>query len=264
MSGEGADAETVDAFLGGRFRLLQPRRGFRCGSEALFLAATVPAEAAGVAVDLGCGPGAVGFAVAARAPSVRVVLVDVDPATVDRVARSRALAENAGLAARLLPVAGDVAEAPERWRPAVERGTADHVLMNPPFFAPGRHRPAEDPDRRRARSRADAAAGLGVWFDAARRLLAPGGRLSLVLPAEALSEILDGLARGFGGVTIHPLWPRPGVAAKRVVVTAARDSRRPLALAPGLVLHDASGTRHAAAAEAILREAAPFPGIGSG
>jgi tRNA1(Val) A37 N6-methylase TrmN6 len=57
------------------------------------------------------------------------------------------------------------------------------------------------------------------------------------------------------GIAIFPLWPRADEAAKRVIVQIRNGSNAPLALLPGLVLHEADG-RYTAAADAILRDGA--------
>src|SRR5262249_60468488 len=49
-----------DAVLGGRLRLLQPRRGHRFGHDAILLAAAVAAKAGDRGVELGAGGGAGG------------------------------------------------------------------------------------------------------------------------------------------------------------------------------------------------------------
>jgi tRNA1(Val) A37 N6-methylase TrmN6 len=60
------------------------------------------------------------------------------------------------------------------------------------------------------------------------------------------------MGRRFGGITLIPLWPRAGEAAKRVVIRAVKDSRGPAALHPGLVLHGPDGA-YTPAAEGVLR-----------
>ena len=52
--------------------------------------------------------------------------------------------------------------------------------------------------------------------------------------------------------TTFPLWPKAGVAAKRVLVQIRKASRAPLALLPGLVLHQESGA-WTEAADGVLR-----------
>ena len=71
---------TDDWILGGRLRLLQPRRGHRFGHDAVLLAAAIPARPGQAAVELGAGVGAAGLALAARVPDLRVTLIEIDAA----------------------------------------------------------------------------------------------------------------------------------------------------------------------------------------
>ena len=81
---------------------------------------------------------------------------------------------------------------------------------------------------------------------------APGGTLALIHRADRLADVLAGLGGRFGAVAIRPVYPRAEAAATRIVVTARKGSRAPLALLPALVLHDAQG-RFTAEAEALHR-----------
>ena len=247
---------TYDAFLGGRFRLAQPRRGFRCGSDALLLAAAAPLPAR-LIVDLGAGPGAVGFAAAAACAAAAVVLVEREPAPLALCAESLRLAGNEGIAARITLVEGDVTAPVAGWRPAVATEAADVVLANPPFFDPARTQGSPDALRDRARRRGPE--GLSPWVESAGRLLRPDGALVLIAPAERLAELLTALAAGFGGLLVYPIRAGPDAPATRVIVGGRKGSRAPLRLAAGLVTHD--GPRYGAAAEAVLRHAARLPGF---
>src|SRR3712207_6087045 len=71
-------ALTEDALLGGRVRLLQPRRGHRAGTDAVLLAAAVSPGDGERVVDLGAATGAVGLMIAARS-NADLVFVDRDP-----------------------------------------------------------------------------------------------------------------------------------------------------------------------------------------
>src|SRR5262245_24769505 len=75
------DSETSEeAILGGRLRVRQPLRGHRVGHDAILLAAASGARPSEQAIELGAGVGAAAFAIAARAPGLKVTLVEVDPA----------------------------------------------------------------------------------------------------------------------------------------------------------------------------------------
>jgi tRNA1(Val) A37 N6-methylase TrmN6 len=59
------------------------------------------------------------------------------------------------------------------------------------------------------------------------------------------------------GVELIPLWPKPDACAKRVIVRMRMNSKAPMLLHAGLVLHAADGTS-TADAEAILRQGQPL------
>src|SRR5437763_12535637 len=71
---------TLDAVLGGRLTLRQPKRGHRVGHDAILLAAATQAHSGEHAIELGAGAGAAGLALAQRIPDLKVTLVEIDAA----------------------------------------------------------------------------------------------------------------------------------------------------------------------------------------
>ena len=220
---------TDDAVLGGRLRLKQKRSGHRVGHDAILLAAATGAQAGDRAVDLGAGVGAAGLAVAMRVSDVAVTLVEIDP----ELAAAEAFAA-AGL----------------------DSGSADHVLMNPPFNSPDKLNVSPDPDRRSAH--VALAASLTDWIAVATRLLHSAGTLTMIWRADGLAHVLATLDPEFGGIVVLPVHGRAGEPAIRILARATKGSRAPLVLLPGLVLNDRSG-RPTPEAEAVLRHAAALP-----
>ncbi|RIK99703.1 MAG: methyltransferase [Proteobacteria bacterium] len=242
----GDGAVTTDGFLDGRLKLKQPRAGHRAGHDAILLAAATPARPGDRVVEFGAGVGAAGLALALRVGGLDLTLVEID-AGLARLAGDNAAAN--GLVARVV-VADVAAEAEELARLGLGPDSADGMLMNPPFNPAARHRASRDPARRLAHEAP--ADTLDLWTHAARRMLRPGGRLTLIWRADGLAEVFAALARGFGSLTMLPVHPRAGEPAIRVLVSAVKGGRAPLALHPGLVLADADG-RPAAHADAVLR-----------
>lgn len=235
--------------LSGKVRLTQPVDGYRAGIDPVFLAAAVPAQAGEAAVDAGAGVGAAALCLAVRVPDVSVLGLELDPAQVELAHHN---AVTSGVADRVRFQVGDLlAKAP---LPPV-----DHVLTNPPYLQSGAFTPPPDPAR--ARAHVAGPGGLAAWLAGCMRLLKLGGTLTMIYRADGLAEVLAGLA-GHGGIEVIPLWPGGAKPAKRMVVRARKGSRAPLVLHPGLVLHQADG-RYTAAAEAVLRGAAPLPVAGS-
>ena len=242
-----AEDFTDDAVLGGRLVLRQPRRGHRVGHDAILLAAATDAYK-GHAIELGAGVGAAGLALAQRVAGLGVTLVELDrslAALAEHNAAQNRMADRVRVA--VLNVAGPDEEFA---RQGVGAGSADAVLMNPPFNDSGRQKPSADAQRRLAH--AASADTLSQWTRRAAWLLAPPGTLTMIWRADGFGDVLSALESGFGGIAVMPVYPRPDVAAIRILVRAVKGSRAPLALAPGLILNDANACP-TAEAEAILR-----------
>ena len=228
---------TDDAVLGGRLRLKQKRSGHRVGHDAILLAAATGAQAGDRAVDLGAGVGAAGLALAMRVSDATVTLVEIDPELAEIAAEN--ITRN-GLDARANAVALDVAASADAFAAAgLGPGSADHVLMNPPFNNPDKLNVSPDPDRRSAH--VAPAASLTDWIAVATRLLHSAGTLTMIWRADGLAHVLAALDQEFGGIVVLPVHGRAGEPAIRILVQATKGSRAPLALLPGLVLNDRSG-----------------------
>lgn len=236
-----------DAVLGGRLRLRQPLRGHRVGHDAILLAAFTAAKAGEHAVDFGAGVGGAGLALARRVDGLKVTLVEIDPALAALAVQNVALN---GLGARARALACDVCDAVALAAEGLSAGGVDRVLMNPPFNDPRRQNVSPDPRRRLAHV---ADPGLiGRWVASAAGLLKPEGVLTLIWRADALVEVREALSPAFGAVDVLPVYPRPGVAAIRVLVRGVKGTGAPDRAYPGLTLNDADG-RPSSAAEAVLR-----------
>jgi tRNA1(Val) A37 N6-methylase TrmN6 len=241
---------TRDAFLDGALTLLQPRRGYRAGSDAILLAAAVPALAGDTILDVGAGVGAVALALARRLPEVRVDGIEL------QAALAALGAENARLnrldeRVRLVPA--DLAAPPSTLPSTMATEAYGHVVSNPPYHDGESARRAPAPSRALARS--ESHVPLAQWIELCLRRLRPGGTLSLIHRADRLDEVLAALRAGAGGVIVFPLWPGRGRPAKRLITRAVKESRAPLTVASGLVLHRADGA-YTKAAKAVLRQGA--------
>lgn len=252
---------TEDRLLGGRVLLRQPRRGgLRAGIDPVLLAAAVPARPGETVLEAGCGSGAGFLCLAARVPGVTVRAVERDPGLAALAAMN---AEANGLGPdRAAVLAGDVRD--RDLARALPR--CAHAFANPPWWPGGTPPPAS---RRRAATHEEAAAGaassLATWTGFLAAALAPGGSLTLVLPAALFDRGAAALAMaGCGGMRLFPLWPRAGRAAKRILLQGRLGHRGPARLEAGLVLHAGAGGGFTPAAEAILRDGATIPWEGRG
>lgn len=234
---------TEDGFLGGRLRLRQPVDGYRAAIDPVFLAASVDAAAGDRVLDVGAGHGAAALCLARRVPGCHVTGIEIQP-DLARLAGENVRAND--LAEFVSIVAADLMQ------PATQ-ADFDHVMANPPYLEQGRSTLPRG--RHAAAARLEGDAGLEEWIGFMHRLARPGGTLTLIHRADRLDRILSLFDRRCGAIAIFPLWPKSGVAAKRVIVRARKDAAAPAVMAPGLILHEDDGA-FTAEADAVLRGAA--------
>ena len=176
------------------------------------------------AVDLGAGVGAAGLALAMRVPDVDVTLVEIDPELAAH-RRGEYRAQRTGRAGARGDARRHGAVRMRSPPPGSAPGSADHVLMNPPFNDPARQNVSPDPARRAAHAAADGA--LAAWIDAAAWLLHSAGTLTMIWRADGLAEVLAALERalrryrGAAGA-----WPRRPAGDPR---PGAREQGQPRA-----------------------------------
>ena len=240
--------QTTDgALLGGRLRYRQFRYGYRTGIEPVLLAAAVPARPGQRVLEAGCGAGAGLMCLSARVSGLSGTGVEADPGTA-ALARHNWASNRMD---RLVLHEGRVADLP----PTL--GLFDHAFANPPWH---RGDASASPFDRRDLARRGRPELLDEWITALSARLRSGGTLTLILPAGLHARAGAALhaSGSLGGITLLPLWPKPGMAAKIVLMQARRNSTADAVLLPGLVLHR-DGGGYTDAAESILREAKPLP-----
>jgi tRNA1(Val) A37 N6-methylase TrmN6 len=216
---------TLDALMGGRVRVRQPKTGYRAGLDAALLAASVEARPGERVIEAGCGVGAALVQAAARWPQARFTGVERDPAAL-ALARENVAAN--GASAEI--VGGDV-DAGFR---SLALEPFDAAFCNPPFF--------DDPGALRAPHPARAGAwmadgGLESWTRFLLKAVREGGRITLIHRADRLADVLSLLAAKAGSFRVRPVHPFADAPAKRVLVRAVKTGKAPLVLLPPLVLH---------------------------
>jgi tRNA1Val (adenine37-N6)-methyltransferase len=231
---------TDGTLLNGRIHYAQPRDGYRTGLEPVLLAATIPALPGQTVLEAGTGAGAGLLCVLTRAPGVRGIGIEADPAMA-ALARRNAAAN--GLTIQISTADVSTATA---W------GPVDHAFANPPWHDPAGTRPL---GHRRDAAKHRGAGGLQMWIAALAAAITPLGTVSLVLPAALMGEAMALLhGAGLGRIALAPFWPRAGRAAK-IVLLQGKRGRGPCRMTAGLTLHGA-GSTYTDEANAILRDGA--------
>lgn len=237
---------TDDAFLGGRVQAWQPAHGFRAGLDAVTLAASVPARAKERICELGSGVGIASLCLAARVRDLHITAVEIDE---DLAALTQANAKRNN--ASIDTIVADVLKRPR----TIARQSFHHVLTNPPYHDIARGTRA--PEAVKARATSATAHDLVTWLRFARALTRPKGTVTAILPPDQIPLALQALAAEGQGAEIIPLWPKPGAAAKRVIIRTRMNSKAPLQLHPGLLLATTGG-KPTPEAEAVLRHGEPL------
>jgi len=225
----------VERFLNGKVIVRQAENGFRAGLDAVMLAASVPAAAN--AFELGAGAGTASLCLAARLSAIAITGIEIDPALTE-LANENAAAN--GMDKRVAFVTADIFALPLEWKREYEA-----VLMNPPFHGEGQ----SSPDAARARALMDNGT-LRDWLETGLKRTVSAGSFTAILRADRLNEALAALPDA--GVTVFPLWPKAGEAARRVLIRVRKGARTPFCLLPGMILHQPSGA-YTPEADAILR-----------
>lgn len=225
-------ATSHDSIYQGKWLLEQPLKGYRFGTDAMVLAASVQAKPAEKVLELGCGVGAVLLAVHSRLPDVFLTGVERENDYVE-LAKRNILHNN--VSRRVSVFKGDI----QNSMTMHSLGYFDHVIANPPYFETGKHSAPAVAIRRAARQHDPDA--LGQWLQAANRVLKPKGTVTLIHPSEKLDDLMTGLKKFCGGIRIFPLWPQTGKPCKRLVIQGVKGSKAPSTLCAGMVMHEQDG-----------------------
>ncbi len=233
---------TSDHLLGGRVAYRQPRDGLRAAIDPVLLAAAIPAHAGERVLEGGTGAGAALLCLAARVPGIAGFGIDRDPGLLG-LARANAAA-NAW--PNLLFAAADLEASPIG-------GSFDHAFANPPYHATGG---TNSPSRMREAAKRSTPGLLAAWVEALGRPLRHRGTLTLILPPRLLEAALAAMRGGdVPAECVFPIWPREAQPARLLLIQGRKFGRSPLRLAPGLILHTASGAFRPEA-DSVLRDGA--------
>lgn len=240
---------TEDAFLGGKLKILQPEKGYRAGIDAVFLAASIPAQSGEAVFEAGIGVGVASLCLLSRVPAVDATGMEV-------MARYAMMCEeNAkrnGFGQQLRVIHADVKEALRKDLSSMpQHGSFSHAFANPPYFEEGKVTPS--PSLLKAQAHAFGPDDLELWIKVMTAMVGLRGTVTMIHRPENLGKILNAMEDKFGDIRVAPLYAREGTAASRIVVQGVRGSRAPMQLLPGLALHGADSS-FTPDADAVLRQ----------
>lgn len=224
---------TDDSLEQGRLHIWQPRHGYRFAIDALLLADFVRLRHRDRAVELGTGCGVVALLIARRHTGLHVTAIEIQPRL---AALARENIRRNRLDERVHLLEADLATL-HKHLPA---GGFDHVLSNPPYRPPTTGRLCHHPEE--AHARHELLTDLPGLLAAARHLLRPGGRVSLVYPADRMVTLLTGLRKQrLEPKRLRLIHHQPEAPARLVLLEGCKDAGEELAVLPPLFLNCPNG-----------------------
>lgn len=232
--------ETVDDFLGGSVRLIQPKNGYRVSMDTVMLAAAVPAKSGDKVIEGGLGSGGAALCLAKRVAGVSVLGVERQD---DMLAYADRNISFNNMSESVSAVQGSITDLTEG------EAAFDHVMVNPPYLADGKG--IRPPVETKGLAHMDQGTTLKDWVRFCVYKAKVKGTVTIIYRADRVDEVIAHLHRRVGELKIMPLWPRAGVPAKRVIIQGRKGMRGAASILPGLALHGEI-ERYTAEAKKIL------------
>ena len=164
--------------------LFQPSKGYRFSVDALLLAEFVSLKKRAKVMELGTGTGVIGLILAKKFPDAQIHAIEIQEGLYE-LAKRNIQENNLG---NIQVERQDIRLLKEIFPP----GRFDHIVTNPPFRPTSSGRLCPNPQE--AISRHEILVTLEDIIEAAVWLLRPGGRFSLIYPAERLAFLLTSMS----------------------------------------------------------------------
>ncbi|UTW56442.1 tRNA1(Val) (adenine(37)-N6)-methyltransferase [Kordiimonas sp. SCSIO 12610] len=237
-----AENETIDNFLDGSVRLIQPKDGYRVSMDTVLLAASVPAKSGDHVLEGGIGSAGASLCLARRVEGVSVTGIEIQDEMVALAEKNIVLN---GLEDSVLVQKASIKDL------SGPQSRYDHVMINPPYLPEGKA--IRPPDDNKGQAHMDLNATLKDWIRFCVHYAKQKGTITIVYRADRMDEVISHLYGRVGDLIIMPFWPRAGRKAKRVIIQGRKGVSGAVSLLPGLALHGEE-ERYTSAAEEILRK----------
>ena len=162
-----------------QFTVWQDIAAMKVGTDGVLLGAWANADHATRVLDLGTGTGLIALMIAQRFQMPRIHAIDVDPDAIQQATENfKRSSWSDRLSAQSISFQEFVASQPDNF---------DHIVSNPPYFKNSLHAP----DKKRTLARHTASLSFSEILKGSSEILSPTGKLSLIVPYEAVDEILQ-------------------------------------------------------------------------
>ncbi len=210
-------------------RIFQPQNGYRFSVDSLLLADFVRLRKRDHVLDIGTGCGVIALILAKKYGNVNIVALEIQNALV-RIAEKNIRLND--LKGQISILEENLCEIPRVFR----AGSFDHVVTNPPYRSPASGRLCKNSQE--TISRHEILTNLDKILSAARHALHPGGRVSLIYPAERAAELLAGMHKlKLEPKRLRMIHPDRNSSARMVLVEGCRDAGEELRVLPPVFIN---------------------------
>ena len=218
--------ETIDPFMDGRLRVIQSKTGYRFSIDAVLLSDFVTIKKNDIVADLGTGCGVIPLSLLISNPVIRhIYCIEIQPELACQAVRNARLND---LENKMSVILGDMKDLP------LPPCSVDVVVCNPPYRKKESGR--INPDKQRAIARHEIHASLDDIINASKYLLGTKGRLSLIYPAERLSDLIEKLRHaGFEPKKLRVIYPDMQADAKLILMESWFRGKKGLTVLPPLI-----------------------------
>ncbi len=230
-----ADMElTKDSFLGGKLLIYQPKKGFRAGTDSIFLSAFINAKKSQKIAELGCGVGTVSLALALRVKQLQISAFEINE-DVSQIAKQNVLLNK--LEDSISIFNQDIKELNSQKELAC---SFNIVLSNPPFYKQESTRKSLNDLRNQGFI--EQSAKLEDFIKTAKFMLKNNGQIYFIHLVERLDDIVFLLKQhGFGCLEILFIYSYANKDANRVIVKARKNSKGFTKVFKPFVVHNENG-----------------------
>ncbi len=225
---------TVDKILRGKISIIQLKKGFRYGFDAVFLAAFVNGylkklkKKNFLLADVGSGVGTISLIIAYQNDEINIIAIENNDSYLE-IANENIIKNNFQKKINLMKE--DIFNFDND---LINR--FDIVVTNPPFYDQHQKKSENELDNYAKRIM-----NYEKWIENSVKLLKDKGIIFLIIPTVLLEKSLKSLSTKTGSFKIFPIWPNQKKSSKRLILIAKKGGASPTELMSGMRLLNNQG-----------------------
>ncbi len=220
---------TVDKILRGKISIIQLKKGFRYGFEAVFLASFVNGylkkfkKKTISLVDVGSGVGTISLIIAYHNNKINITAIENNDNYL-QIANENIVINK--FQKKINLIQGDIFNIDNHLI-----NSFDIVVTNPPFYDRKQKKSENELDNYAKRI-----INFENWIENSLKLLKDKGIIFLIIPTGLLEKSLNNLSKKTGSFKIFPIWPNQKKSSKRLILLAKKGGASPTELMSGMRL----------------------------